>query len=154
MTISTSGVYARARASGSRIVLFVDDYVDSCLIYTEAMFALGAALEMAHDGVEGIAKAKAVLPDAIVMDLSLPGIDGIEVTRRLKADPETRHIPIVALTGLCLSGAEVRAREAGCCAVLQKPCLPETIAGVLAPLLGLSPLADRAAVVARAPEWR
>ena len=73
MTISTSGVYERARASGSRIVLFVDDYVDSCLIYTEAMFALGAELEMSHDGVEGIAKARALLPDAIVMDLSLPG---------------------------------------------------------------------------------
>lgn len=150
MTISTSGVYERARASGSRIVLFVDDYVDSCLIYAEAMFALGAELEMSHDGVEGIAKARALLPDAIVMDLSLPGIDGLEVTRRLKADPETRHIPVVALTGLCLSGAEARAREAGCCAVLQKPCLPETIAGVLAPLLGMTRLAPRDGAPARA----
>jgi two-component system cell cycle response regulator DivK len=83
------------------------------MIYREAIFALEADLEIAHAGVEGTASARVLLPDAIVMDLSLPGIDGLEVTRRLKAYPETRTIPIVALTGLCLSGAAARGREAG-----------------------------------------
>jgi CheY-like chemotaxis protein len=67
------------------------------------------------------------LPDVIVMDLSLPVMDGWEATRRLKADERTRHIPIIVLTGHAVAGQARDARKAGCDAFLAKPCLPEML---------------------------
>jgi CheY-like chemotaxis protein len=68
-----------------------------------------------------------MLPDLIVMDLSLPGIDGWEATRRLKADPRTKRIPVIALTGHALAGHSKGAMDAGCDAFITKPCLPERL---------------------------
>jgi two-component system cell cycle response regulator len=135
MTTSGSGSGKRTRAKDERVVLFVDDYVDSCLVYAEAMFALGVRVEMSRDGADGLAKAQRLRPAAIVMDLALPGMDGIELTRRLKIDPRTARIPVVALTGLSLDKAMVLAIEAGCCTVLEKPCSPERIARVIEGIL-------------------
>jgi two-component system, cell cycle response regulator DivK len=72
-------------------------------------------------------KAVALVPDVILMDLSLPGMDGWTVTRTLKGDQRTHHIPVVALTGHALAGASESAREAGCDAFVTKPCLPEDL---------------------------
>jgi CheY-like chemotaxis protein len=81
----------------------------------------------AVDGLEALDKAFALLPDVILMDLSLPGIDGWEATRRLKQDARTREIPVVALTAHALPSAHERAKEAGCDSVVTKPCLPKDL---------------------------
>jgi two-component system cell cycle response regulator DivK len=75
----------------------------------------------ASDGAAGMALAERACPDLILMDLSLPVIDGWEVTRRLKADAKLRHIPIIALTAHAMSGDEERAKAAGCDDYLSKP---------------------------------
>ncbi len=79
------------------------------------------ATSTAADGAAGIAQAKAVAPDLILMDLSLPVIDGWEATRRLKADPALKDIPVIALTAHAMQGDEAKARAAGCDDYLSKP---------------------------------
>lgn len=79
------------------------------------------AISTAVDGATGIAQAEAARPDLILMDLSLPVIDGWEATRRLKADPTLTHIPIIALTAHAMRGDEEKARAAGCDDYLSKP---------------------------------
>ena len=75
-------------------------------------------------------------PDLILMDLSLPGMDGWEATRRLKADERTSHIPIVALTGHALAGASEGAKKAGCDSFVTKPCLPDDLVVEVRRMLG------------------
>ena len=79
------------------------------------------ALAIATDGESGVARASSERPDLILMDLSLPGISGWEATRRIKAGPATRHIPIIALTAHAMSGDEDKARAAGCDDFMTKP---------------------------------
>ncbi len=79
------------------------------------------AISTAADGAAGIAQAQAVAPDLILMDLSLPVIDGWEATRRLKADPALKDIPVIALTAHAMQGDEAKARAAGCDDYLSKP---------------------------------
>ena len=76
------------------LVLVVDDYQDAREMYAEYLKASGFRVAEARTGIEAVAKAREVNPDCILMDLSLPGIDGWEATRQLKADPSTRHIPV------------------------------------------------------------
>jgi two-component system, cell cycle response regulator DivK len=121
----------------SPLVLVVDDYEDNRTLYVAYLAASGFRVDDAADGVEAVAKARALLPDVIVMDLALPGIDGWEATRQLKGDPATKHIAILALSGHTLESHAVRAREVGCDAFLTKPYPPEKlvekIKAVLAP---------------------
>ena len=93
------------------------------------MFLRAKAFDVtvAANGHRALAQARALLPDLIVMDLAIPGIDGWEVTRRLKRDPRTRRIPVIALTGHALAGARQEAERAGCTAFLTKPCLPDDL---------------------------
>ena len=81
------------------LVLVVDDYQDAREMYAEYLKASGFRVEEARTGLEAVSKAREVKPDCILMDLSLPGIDGWEATRQLKADHSTCHIPVVAITG-------------------------------------------------------
>jgi two-component system cell cycle response regulator DivK len=78
-------------------------------------------------GEEGVAMAEARRPDLILMDIQLPGLDGYEATRRIKADPALRAIPIIAVTSYALSGDDVKAREAGCDAYVTKPFSPRAL---------------------------
>ena len=78
-------------------------------------------LSIATDGGAGVAKALSETPDVILMDLSLPVVSGWDATRRIKADPATGHIPIIALTAHAMSGDEENARAAGCDDFLTKP---------------------------------
>jgi CheY-like chemotaxis protein len=110
-----------------RVVLIVDDFEDNREMYAEYFRFSGWVVEEARTGHEAIDKAVEQVPDVIVMDLSLPGIDGWEATRRIKADPRTRHIPVIALTGHALAGFSRGARDAGCDAFVTKPCLPEDL---------------------------
>lgn len=114
-------------ASGGPMVLVVDDYEDAREMYAEYLQYSGFRVAEARTGVEALEKAFELLPDLILMDLSLPVMDGWEATRRLKADARTRAIPVVALTGHALAGHSEGARKAGCDAFVTKPCLPDAL---------------------------
>lgn len=108
-------------------VLLVDDYPDAREMYCEYLQYSGFEVIEAENGMEAIERAAENAPDIILMDLSLPVMDGWEATRRLKADPRTARIPVVALTGHALAGISEGAKEAGCDAFVTKPCLPEEL---------------------------
>ena len=111
----------------SPLILIVDDFADNREMYTQFLEFSGFRVAEAQNGHEALDKAFALRPDLIVMDLSLPGLDGWEATRRLKADDRTRAIPIIALTGHALAGHSKGAMDAGCDAFITKPCLPERL---------------------------
>jgi two-component system cell cycle response regulator DivK len=108
-------------------VLVVEDDLDNRRIVVKVLTSAGHQMLEATDGASAIAVARREHPDVIIMDLALPGMDGWEASRRLKADPETADIPIIALTAFAMRGDEERAREAGCDAYLSKPCRPQAI---------------------------
>ncbi len=109
------------------LVLIVDDVEHGREICSEYLAFRGFRVATAADGQEALDKAFELLPDVILMDLSLPKIDGWEATRRLKSDERTRDIPIVALTAHALASAHEKAMEAGCDSVVTKPCLPRDL---------------------------
>jgi len=111
----------------SPLILVVDDYQDAREMYAEYLQYSGFRVAEAKNGNEAVAQARSLRPDLILMDLSLPGMDGWEATRVLKADEETKDIPIVALTGHALAGASEGARKAGCDSFVTKPCLPDDL---------------------------
>src|ERR1041385_9189136 len=95
-------------------VLLVDDYPDAREMYSEYLEFCGFEVGEAANGMEALERAVDAAPDIILMDLSLPVMDGWEATRRLKADTRTASIPVVALTGHALAGISEGARRAGC----------------------------------------
>jgi two-component system cell cycle response regulator DivK len=109
------------------LILVVDDYQDAREMYAEYLQFSGFRVAEARNGNEAVAQARSLKPDLILMDLSLPGMDGWEATRVLKADEATKRIPIVALTGHALAGASEGARKAGCDSFVTKPCLPDDL---------------------------
>ena len=108
-------------------VLLVDDYPDAREMYSEYLQYSGFDVIEAGNGIEALQQAIEREPDIILMDLSLPVMDGWEATRRLKANALTAAIPVVALTGHALAGISEGARRAGCDAFVTKPCLPEDL---------------------------
>lgn len=117
------------------LILVVDDFEDNREMYAEFLQYSGYGVAQAANGLEALEKAFALQPDLILMDLSLPGIDGWEATRRLKGDDRTRHIAVVALTGHALAGHSKGAREAGCDAFITKPCLPDVLVAEIRKML-------------------
>ncbi len=113
--------------SEDALVLVVEDYQDAREMYAAYLQFSGYRVAEATNGIEAIDKAIQLLPDIILMDLALPKVDGWEATKRLKSDPRTKDIPIVALTGHALAGFAEGAREAGCDAFVTKPCLPDAL---------------------------
>ena len=109
------------------LILVVDDYEDAREMYAEYLRFCGFRVAEARNGNEALEQVFALMPDLILMDLSLPGIDGWEATRQLKADERVRHIPVVALTGHALAGASESAKKAGCDSFVTKPCLPDDL---------------------------
>src|SRR5438105_13052788 len=116
----------KTKTSKARVLL-VDDYPDAREMYTEYLEYSGYEVVEAANGVEALQRAIDTAPDIILMDLSLPVMDGWEATRRLKADTRTASIPVVALTGHALAGISEGAKKAGCDAFVTKPCLPEDL---------------------------
>lgn len=108
-------------------VLLVDDYPDAREMYAEYLQFSGYDVIEAANGMEALQRALDSAPDIILMDLSLPVMDGWEATRRLKSDERTATIPVVALTGHALAGISEGAKKAGCDAFVTKPCLPEDL---------------------------
>jgi CheY-like chemotaxis protein len=121
-------VTATAPSPGPLAILLVDDSEDNRAMYRDYLEWDGFRVVEATDGLEALGRATALPPAAIVMDLSLPRLDGWEAARRLKADPRTRPIPVLALTAHAFAGDAERARAAGCDGYLAKPCLPEDLA--------------------------
>jgi two-component system, cell cycle response regulator DivK len=109
------------------LILVVDDFDDGRELIVEILDHAGYRVEEARDGHEALEKVGQLLPDLVMMDLSLPGVDGWEVTRRIKAMKKTRGIPVMAFTAHALAEPATRALEAGCVSVLTKPCLPARI---------------------------
>jgi two-component system cell cycle response regulator DivK len=122
------------------MVLVVDDYQDAREMYAQYLRAAGFRVEEARTGIEAVAKARELQPDCILMDLSLPGIDGWEATRQLKADGTTKHIPVVAITGHASELASRDARAAGCASFVLKPALPDAVLGELRKVLAVPPV--------------
>jgi CheY-like chemotaxis protein len=111
-----------------RRVLVVDDEAATREICRLILKHYGFEVTEAVDGKEAVQRARGEHPDAIVMDIGLPVLDGWEASRRLKADPKTAAIPIVALTAFALPSARERSAEVGCAAHLEKPVDPRRIA--------------------------
>lgn len=111
-----------------RRILVVEDQDDNQRILRDLLTHAGYELIEATNGLDGVALAAAVPPpDLILMDIQLPGLDGYEATRRIKANPALRSIPIIAVTSYALSGDEVKARAAGCDDYVTKPFSPRAL---------------------------
>ena len=122
--------------STSPRVLIVDDDGDTRDMYTVALSIMGFQPVAATNAEEAFAQARDVPPDAIVTDLTLAGLSGLDLARRLRGDARTADAGIIVLSGHSSESTEQRAREAGCDRYLVKPCLPDALAleihGVLA----------------------
>jgi two-component system, cell cycle response regulator DivK len=109
------------------LVLLVEDDPSGREMYSDYLASAGFRVAQAHNGLQALEKAIALVPDVIVTDLGLPGIDGFELCRRVKEDERTRNVPMVAITGYERFGYVDRAIKAGCDSVLTKPCLPDRL---------------------------
>jgi len=108
-------------------VLVVEDTEDNRKIIRDLMTSAGYETIEAVTGEEGVAMAAEHRPDLILMDVQLPVRDGYEATRRIKANPALRHIPVIAVTSYALSGDEEKTRAAGCDAYVAKPFSPRLL---------------------------
>lgn len=120
------------------LILVVEDYDDAREMYVEYLTFTGFSVESATNGLEAIEMTHRLKPDLVLMDLALPKLDGWEATRRLKSDPATSSIPVIALTGHALAGHAERAREAGCDSFITKPCVPDELVAEITRVLGMS----------------
>ena len=113
--------------SEDRHILIVDDYPDALDIWTLYLRSLGYEVSTAADGASAISQAEQLLPDLIVLDLELPGISGFEAARRLRRNPTTQDIPLIAATGYSQPRQIAMAREAGFDDVVVKPVDPDSL---------------------------
>lgn len=102
-------------------ILYVEDNFQNKRLVKKILCAKGYEVLEAEDGLQGIALAARERPDLILMDINMPGIDGMEATSRLKSSPDLAHIPIIALTANAMRGDRERIMAAGCDDYLQKP---------------------------------
>ena len=121
-----------------RTVLLVEDNEDNRIVYTTILKYYGYRVLEAHNGIEGVSLAREAHPDLILMDVGLPGLDGWEATRRLKADEQTRRIPVVALTAHALAEHRAQAIAAGCDGYLAKPVEPREVVAEVRRHIGLA----------------
>lgn len=121
---STKGKKAEASVKEPPLVLVVDDFEDNRVMYAEYLQFNGLRVAEAVNGEEAVRRTKELQPSVVVMDLSLPVMDGWEATRRIKADPATANIRVIALTGHAEPAHAKKALDAGCDDFVPKPCLP------------------------------
>jgi len=108
-------------------ILMVEDNEDNRRILRDLLTSAGYETIEADDGNAAVSLAQSCAPDLILMDIQLPGIDGYEATRRIKAQPALAAVPIIAVTSYALSGDEVKAAAAGCDAYVTKPFSPRQL---------------------------
>ena len=111
----------------SELILVIEDQEDNRRIMRDLLTSAGYEIIEAVTGEEGVTAAEAHHPALILMDIQLPDFDGYEATRRIKANPDLRPIPIIAVTSYALSGDDVKAFEAGCDAYVSKPFSPRAL---------------------------
>ena len=111
----------------SKRILVVEDQEDNRRIVRDLLTAHGYTLVEASDGNQGLAAAEREKPDLILMEIQLPGMDGYEVTRRIKANPALNKIPIIAVTSYALSGDDEKAFAVGCDGYVTKPFSPRLL---------------------------
>jgi CheY-like chemotaxis protein len=123
-------------SSNRPLVLLVEDDREGRRLYADWLAQAGFRVEQAHNGLQALERAFDLLPAVVVTDLHIPGIDGYELTRRLKADLRTSGIPILAVTGYApFTQDPSRADRAGCDAVLPKPCTPDDLEATIRSLI-------------------
>ena len=123
-------------------ILIVEDNPTNLELARDLLEASGFVVLSASEAEQGLSVARQALPDLILMDVSLPGMDGLSATRELKLNPATRHIPVVALTAHAMKGDEQSALNAGCTGYLTKPIATRDFAGTLHRWLGNGPSAE------------
>ena len=111
----------------SKCILVVEDQADNRRILRDLLVNAGYELIEAESGEEALTAVQAQRPDLILMDIQLPVMDGYETTRRIRADPESKAIPIIAVTSYALTGDEAKALAAGCNAYITKPYSPRAL---------------------------
>jgi CheY-like chemotaxis protein len=116
-----------AEPSTNKTILLVEDNPHNRKIFSGMLTHHGFRVREAETGDAALAAVAEEHPDLILMDLSIPGVDGWECTKRLKADQKTSHIPIIALTAHAMRGDEERARAVGCDGYLSKPISPKKV---------------------------
>jgi CheY-like chemotaxis protein len=120
-------------------ILYIEDNDDNVYVVQQRLGRAGHTILVARDGAEGIAMAAAEKPDIVLMDLSMPGLDGWEATRRLKAAAETRAIPVLALSSHAMAGDREKALAAGCDDYDTKPIDIARLRGKIDALLAKAP---------------
>jgi len=113
--------------NGQGTILIVEDDEDSRYVYGIVLEDHGFSVAMARSGGEGLRLARETRPRAILMDVSIPGMDGWTVTERLKSDPDTKTIPVIIITAHAFPEDVARARQVGCDSFLTKPCEPRRV---------------------------
>jgi len=134
-------------AEAGLLVLLVEDTLDTLEAFSHFLTNAGFRVETAVDGRQAVEKARSLRPDVVVMDLALPEMDGWEATHRIKSDPSTRHMPVIAFTGHAFQQSKESARQAGCDAFLTKPLDPALL---VAEIHRVVELARQTRAVARA----
>jgi two-component system, cell cycle response regulator DivK len=109
------------------LVLLAEDFEDARELYRDYLEFSGFAVETATNGRDAIERAIALQPDVILMDASMPVLDGWQATRELKSNPATQHIPVLALTAHAFDDARQQAKAVGCDGFVTKPCLPDDL---------------------------
>jgi two-component system cell cycle response regulator DivK len=124
-------------APAAQRILVVEDHEDNRRIIRDLLTSAGFSLLEATTGEAGVERAREEVPDLILMDIQLPGIDGYEATRRIKGHPALQHVPVVVVTSYALSGDDAKARAAGADGYVTKPFSPRallaTVRGFLPP---------------------
>lgn len=136
---------AGANKSMYEKILIIEDNPLNMALTTELLEAAGYVLLQAEDAEAGIVVARAELPALILMDIALPGMDGLCATRLLTQDPRTQTIPIIALTAHAMKGDETKVREAGCVGYIAKPLDTRTFAQTVADWLAWASSVNRVA---------
>ena len=115
----------------TKLILIVEDQEDNRAILRDLLTSAGYTYIEAVNGSDGVEAARRQRPDLILMDIQLPVLDGYQATRQIKADPELRAIPVIAVTSYALSGDELKALAAGCDAYVTKPYSPRQLLAIV-----------------------
>lgn len=118
------------------IVLLAEDFEDARELYRDYLEFSGFAVDTVANGLEAVARAITLQPDIILMDASMPVLDGWQATRELKNNAATRHIPVLALTAHAFDDARQQALAVGCDGFIPKPCLPDDLVARIRETLG------------------
>jgi len=116
-------------------ILYIEDNPDNMILVQRVLMVEGYEVLEASNGIEGVARAKEILPDIVITDINLPDIDGYEITHRLKTHDATAHIPVVAMTANVMKKDRENVEQAGCDGYISKPIdideLPQQIENFL-----------------------